>query len=143
MANQSFIFIFENKNKIIHHYFAIFLLVTNLALLTYTFFLGELHRFYLIYSVVAVIDIILGALYSYAKKDLAIAISEDGINVSGLPQKKHSWHVLNNVILKDGLLTIDFKNNKIIQQTVPKNNIIEEKDFNDFCKTQLYQANKK
>ena len=143
MANQSFIFIFENKKKLVYHYFAIFLVLANLAVLVYTFYLGQLSRFIVSYSVIAIIDILLTVLYLYAKKDFTITITEQGINFSGLPQKKHSWMALKNLVLKDGLLTIDYKNNTILQQVVPDSNGIQEKDFNEFCKTQLNQANKK
>ena len=46
----------------------------------------------------------------------------------------------NNVIIRDGLLTLDFKNNKLIQVLVGKDRTdhnIDEKEFNDFCSKQL------
>ncbi len=52
------------------------------------------------------------------------------------------WNDLNNAILKDGILTIDFKNNKIIQQQIDELSAsINEKEFNDFCKQQLATSN--
>ena len=45
------------------------------------------------------------------------------------------------MILKDDLLTIDFKNNKIIQQLIEKTeHPVDEKEFNDFCSKQLQSA---
>ena len=43
-------------------------------------------------------------------------------------------------MMKDGLLTLDFKNNKLIQVFINKDrndHDIDESDFNDFCRRQL------
>jgi hypothetical protein len=48
-----------------------------------------------------------------------------------------NWEELQNIILKDGLLTLDFKNNKLLQ--TPILNVLNEeetKQFNDFCSKQ-------
>jgi hypothetical protein len=40
--------------------------------------------------------------------------------------------------MKDGVLTIDFKNNKIIQQSIDEaRSSVNEKEFNEFCQKQL------
>ena len=45
---------------------------------------------------------------------------------------------LNNVILKDDLLTLDFKNNRLLQLLVTSTETdINEKEFNEFCKVKL------
>ena len=43
-----------------------------------------------------------------------------------------------NVILKDNILTIDFKNNKLIQVEIENN--INEIQFNEFARQQLFKA---
>ena len=44
-------------------------------------------------------------------------------------------------MLKDGLLTIDSKDNKVIQQLIDEEKTkIDEKEFNDFCKDQLRKS---
>ena len=49
-----------------------------------------------------------------------------------------SWTEMDNVILKDNLLTIDFKTNKIIQvEILPNSPMIDETEFNLFCKENL------
>ncbi|MEI9943118.1 MAG: hypothetical protein WDN26_02770 [Chitinophagaceae bacterium] len=54
------------------------------------------------------------------------------------PVKKIAWDELNNVIFKDQWLTIDFKNNKLIQQKIETGGAgINEKEFNDFCSWRL------
>jgi hypothetical protein len=44
------------------------------------------------------------------------------------------------MIIRDGLLTLDFKNNKLIQALVivqENESALDEKEFNDFCRAQL------
>lgn len=48
------------------------------------------------------------------------------------------WTEMENVILKDNVLTIDFKTNKIIQvEIVQSTKAIDEMEFNLFCNAQL------
>lgn len=48
------------------------------------------------------------------------------------------WQAMSNVILKDDILTIDFKSNKIIQVELAENNLaVDESEFNTFCTRQL------
>lgn len=82
--------------------------------------------------------VFLFAFYLVAKRHLMVNVSNTGILYPSFPQRKFSWQELNNMILKDGLLTIDFKNNRIIQQmTDSMTKTLNEKEFNDFCKAQL------
>jgi len=48
------------------------------------------------------------------------------------------WNQLNNVILRNDLLTVDFKNNKILQLEVLDNIPgIKEDEINGFCRSRL------
>lgn len=48
------------------------------------------------------------------------------------------WTAMENVILKDNLLTVDFKTNKIMQVEILENNrMVDETEFNLFCKERL------
>ena len=45
------------------------------------------------------------------------------------------WTAMENVMLKDNLITIDFKTNRIIQvEIVESNRMVDETEFNLFCK---------
>ena len=73
-----------------------------------------------------------------AHKKLVVHITDKTIVVPYIFQKEVDWNEVNNVILKDGLLTIDFKNNTLFQQLVLNSDEdINEKEFNEFCKQQL------
>lgn len=77
-------------------------------------------------------------LHTISIRPLNVIVSEKQILYPSYPAKKIEWASLNNIILKDSLLTIDFKNNKIIQQTTDESKTsINEKDFNEFCRQQL------
>ena len=80
----------------------------------------------------------LAGLFYVANKPKIVQVNLEGILFPAFPNKKYEWQEVNNTLLKDGLLTIDLKNNKLIQQLVediPKK--IDEKEFNDFCREQL------
>lgn len=77
-------------------------------------------------------------LYLFAIQVPIVHISADGIKLNILGKRFIKWEQLNNLVLKDGLVTIDLKNNKLIQQYLDENSMpVNEKEFNDFCKKQL------
>ena len=141
MQNQSYTFVFENKKKAIYNFFAAFLLLAQIAFFIYTFSIGQSKNLSTTYLLIIVADLILAYLYLKAKKDFTVKVAKNGVEFSGLPNRTFNWSDLNNLILKDNLLTIDFKNDKVIQQYLPENNQIKEQDFNDFCKACLKGIN--
>ena len=90
---------------------------------------------------IGIICFILSLLYQVSKKNLRIDFSHEKIEYLSFPKRKVLWMELTNVILKDGILTIDFKNNRILQAEICNTEPgIIEKEFNDFCKQQLKPA---
>lgn len=73
------------------------------------------------------------------KRNFEFAFSSEHIIVKTTPARTIKWFELNNALIKDGLLTIDFKNDKIIQGAilVEESDIEDEAEFNSFCKEQL------
>ena len=65
----------------------------------------------------------------------SINISSKGIFITKMLSKPtHDWEEFNNIILKDDMLTLDFKNNKLLQLNVmASDNGIDENSFNNFC----------
>lgn len=89
---------------------------------------------------VGIIIILLDIFYTISKRLLLLTITKKEISYPSIPQKKIKWSTVNNVILKDGLLTIDLKTNRLIQQAVEESQtVVNEKQFNDFCREQLSQ----
>lgn len=65
---------------------------------------------------------------------------EEGIVFNSFPKKEYPWSEIQNVVIKFGMLSIDFYNNKLIQQEI--NSFVDtnlEEEFNAFC---LQQINK-
>lgn len=67
-----------------------------------------------------------------------IQIGDEIRFTQNLTKKSIQWNELENLILKQGVLTIDFKNNKLLQLDIdPSFNQISEKEFNEFCESKL------
>ena len=71
-----------------------------------------------------------------------IGFSTDKIIVKKLFKRTIHWNELNNAMIKDGLLTLDFKNNKLFQAETDDDEDNEEYDaseeeFNAFCQEHL------
>lgn len=85
-----------------------------------------------------IIILVLGLLYQAAKRPLIARFSHEKIVYTSFVPLKITWSQCANAVLKDGLLTIDLKNNRIIQQQVDETKTrITETEFNDFCRAQL------
>ncbi len=82
--------------------------------------------------------ILIAFLEKQVKFPREIGVNSEGITFNTLPQKKYNWSSLSNAVLKDGLITIDYRNNKLFQKQVEDD--VEpgiEKEFNQFCQQQL------
>ncbi len=62
--------------------------------------------------------VLLAILEYQAETRSEIGFSEDHIIFNGLLKKKYKWTEVQNVVLKDGLLTVDLKNNKLMQKEI-------------------------
>ena len=80
--------------------------------------------------------LIINLLDILANRILEVKISDEKIILPSIPKKEINWNELNNLLVKDGLLTIDFKNNKLFQQLLQSSDL-DEKEFNEFCKRHL------
>ncbi len=76
-----------------------------------------------------------------ALKTKKIVFTENRIEFPSFPKKIFLWAELENVLLKDRILTLDFKNNKLLQFTLTDHSIEvgNEEMFNKFVEQQLQQ----
>jgi hypothetical protein len=82
-------------------------------------------------------------MYSITRRKLIVAVNKEQIIYPSFPRRHIAWTDLNNLILKDGLLTIDFRNNRVAQNHVinsGNDNSLNETEFNEFCRRQLNQS---
>jgi len=78
------------------------------------------------------------------KRPLEIGFNPDRIVMNTLIKRRFQWSMFNNIILKDGLLTLDFKDNRLIQKEVlddEDEDDADEEEFNTWCRAQLDSTN--
>lgn len=83
---------------------------------------------------------LLAILEHQVKFPLEIGFSEQQIVFNTLFRKKYKWDQLTNVMLKDGMLTMDFTNNRLLQREVEDDedeDDTSEEEFNIYCSQQI------
>jgi hypothetical protein len=90
----------------------------------------------------AIFFVALAFLEYQAKYPLEIGFLPDRVVVNTLWRKKFGWSAFNNIMLRDGLLTLDFKNNRLMQKEVDEEEEgdADEDEFNDYCREMLERA---
>jgi len=87
---------------------------------------------------IAAINLVLYIFQDISRRKSEVIFSADTITYPSFPKRIIRWDDLNNIILKDGILTIDLSSNKLIQQLIDeKQSTVNEKEFNEFCSGQL------
>ncbi|MBS1665083.1 MAG: hypothetical protein JST68_28820 [Bacteroidetes bacterium] len=74
------------------------------------------------------------------KRPLEIGFDKDRVVINSLLPRRYAWTDFNNVILKDGLLTLDFKTNRLLQKEVADDedeDDADEEEFNMYCRERL------
>lgn len=88
-----------------------------------------------------VINVLLWFLYLVSRRQLVISITADSVSYPSFPAKKIPWDQVSNLILKDDILTIDLKNNKIYQHLVKEEDqAVNEAEFNEFCRRSIVNS---
>ncbi len=72
----------------------------------------------------------------YLNRKIKIFVNEKEILIDTFPKKIFDWRDTENVLIKDGLMTIDLLNNKLYQFSV-EGEVIDETHFNEFCLQQI------
>lgn len=93
-----------------------------------------------------IVYLAMAALERYAMLPQEIGFSADHIRFNGWPEKKYAWSDFSNIILKDDILTMDFRNNKLFQKETDDSADPEydgsEDEFNQFCQENLDSSEK-
>jgi|PersoiStandDraft_1058852.scaffolds.fasta_scaffold55615_2 hypothetical protein len=110
------------------HYKATFYFDSVIYLLLSLFWLDTIWLFLVYFLLLLLLQIIeKGTRFSFCKNEIIMI---------GFPGKKYQWNQFSNIVLKDNILTLDFKNNKLLQAEITTININEDA-FNTFAKEQL------
>jgi len=81
--------------------------------------------------------VILGILYHLTLQKIQFVFTPEKVTRFTFPAKEYDWNLFNNVVLKDNVLTLDFKNDKLIQAEIENQKSINEQQFNSFVQSQL------
>lgn len=100
-----------------------FALLAVIWLLTKNFFPGLLM-------------LIFAALGFYTNRKTTARFTSQGIFYPSMPVKLFTWDMVDFAIMKDGILTIELKDNRVFQFTLSREeaSLVDEHAFNDFCK---------
>lgn len=90
----------------------------------------------------AILYAVAGILERQAKFPAEIGFSEQEISFNTLPRKVLHWNEIKNAVIKEGLITIDQKNNKLFQNEIEGYVTADiEREFNDFASRCINAAN--
>lgn len=74
----------------------------------------------------------------YINRKKIVIVSDAGIRYPYFIDRIIDWSEVGNIILRDDILTIDLKNNKLLQSNVSSDQSnLDEKKFNEFCARQI------
>jgi len=90
----------------------------------------------------AAVNVVLVILYRSSVRVPVVELNSRFLRYPSFPLKEIPWNEIENVILKDGLLTIDLRNNRLIQQMLaaPGDNSPNETEINEFCRARIGAA---
>jgi len=71
----------------------------------------------------------------FTNKKTIVTVNDEGVIYPSFPVKKYLWSHITHVICKDDILTIDLKDNKLLQLNIDKKFAAEfdADEFNKFC----------
>lgn len=97
------------------------------------------------YQWLSFVFIVLALLEYQAKYSVEVGFSDNEVVLNTLLKKRYAWQHFNNIILKDGLLTLDFSSNKVLQKEIEddEDDDADEDEFNEYCRQQLMAVRKK
>lgn len=87
--------------------------------------------------VMAILMFVTALLYRYSIQEWKFIFKDDGVYKSFFPKKHHEWTAFFNIVLKDGMLTLDFSNNHLLQVLAENSDEIDEHEFNVYVHQQL------
>lgn len=92
--------------------------------------------------IIALLMVLVGILFKVSLAAFRFVFTKNGVEKDFFPKKIFPWSDFHQVILKDGLLTLDFKNDRLMQGTVENMHSIDQDEFNLFATEQLRNSSK-
>jgi hypothetical protein len=83
---------------------------------------------------IAIVYLIAAVFEKQSQIPIEIGLDSSGITFNHFPQKFYPWDQIQQLIIKDGLVTIDYKNNRIFQKELENTTTKEEEtEVNQYC----------
>lgn len=82
--------------------------------------------------------ILMGFLFRFSMQPIRFVFTPQKVIKTNFPKKEFEWNAFSNVILKDNIVTLDLKNNKLIQAEIEKPQELKEDQFNAFVKARMH-----
>lgn len=89
---------------------------------------------------VAVLVLVTAISFSLTLQKFTYNFSRDGIRKDFFPKKEYPWNDIDSVVLRGGMLTINFKNDHLIQGPVEEPEGFTENTFNNFTETMVIKS---
>jgi len=131
-VDKTYLLIFKNDIKPLVNITRWMLIIIKVLLIPVLLII-RIPYFWLIAIILAVVSMLE---YHALKLVPSVYFSSGSIIFKGIVNKKYSWSVFANIVLKDGLLTADFKDNRLFQKET--DSAVNEQEFNDWCNRHLY-----
>ncbi len=89
---------------------------------------------------IAALCILLGVLFYVSLQKIKFVFDADALYKLNFPRTAYQWDQFTNVMIKDRILTLDLKNNKLMQLEIEQEGF-DELAFNNFARQQLSLQN--
>ncbi|RYY64728.1 MAG: hypothetical protein EOO13_18130 [Chitinophagaceae bacterium] len=86
--------------------------------------------------------LLFGMVGFYTNKKTIISFTQEGIKYPSFPPKIFPWAAIDFAMIKDGILTIEMKDNRLFQFTLSPalSEEVDEAAFNKFCQSHFHPA---
>ena len=112
---------------------------------TFSFIMALLYANFWLKHVGVIALFIFGVVFLFVtvvqEKKTTVFFSAQGVHLTRIFKTiMYPWQQMDNIVLKDNVLTIDFISNRIIQADIAEGNeTVDEIKFNDFCFEQIHK----
>ena len=89
---------------------------------------------------VFIILVVFAVLDFFALRKFFVQVGSKKIVLPTIPRKKMTWTEVDNVILKDGIFTVEMNNNRFFQHEITNAGEYDEKQFNDYCRDRMAKS---
>ena len=103
----------------------------------FVFFIPAMCWFGLHSYILMIVLILMGFLYRFTMQQIKFVFTSKVVMKTNFPKRVFDWNLFSNVILKDNILTLDFKNNKLIQSEIETQQAFNEIEFNEFAQSKI------